>query len=103
MPKLSSIKIIDLVEAMLKKNAYEVIGIRPGEKLHEVMIPREEARNCIEVNNKYIITPQLSWWNKKNFDSKVRKSGKKVSDEFEYISNKNKKWLSVMQLKKIAK
>lgn len=102
-PKLSSIKIIDLVEAMLKKNAFEVIGIRPGEKLHEVMIPREEARNCIEVNNKYIITPQLSWWNKKNFDRKVKKGSKKVSDEFEYISNKNKNWLSVMQLKKIAK
>ena len=44
-PKLSSIKIVDLVEAMFKKNQYDIIGIRPGEKLHEVMIPKEEARN----------------------------------------------------------
>ena len=99
-PKLSSIKIIDLVEAMLKKNAYEEVGIRAGEKLHEVMIPKEESRNCIEINNKYIITPQLSWWNKTAFENKVRKNSKKVPDEFEYISNKNKKWLSVKQLKK---
>ena len=99
-PKLPSIKIVDLVEAMLKKNAYEEVGIRAGEKLHEVMIPKEESRNCIEINNKYIITPQLSWWNKTAFENKVRKNSKKVPDEFEYISNKNKKWLSVKQLKK---
>ena len=99
-PKLPSIKIVDLVEAMLKKNAYEEVGIRAGEKLHEVMIPKEESRNCIEINNKYIITPQLSWWNKTAFENKVRKNSKKGPDEFEYISNKNKKWLSVKQLKK---
>ena len=78
------------------------MGIRAGEKLHEVMIPKEESRNCIEINNKYIITPQLSWWNKTAFENKVRKNSKKVPDEFEYISNKNKKWLSVKQLKKIS-
>lgn len=101
-PKLPSIKIIDLVEAMLKKNAYEIVGIRAGEKLHEVMIPKEEARNCIEIGKKYTIVPQLSWWNKKNFDLKVEKKGNKVSDDFEYTSDKNNDWLSVKQLKKIA-
>ena len=101
-PKLPSIKIIDLVEAMLKKNQYEIIGIRPGEKLHEVMIPKEEARNCIDIGNKYIIVPRLSWWNRKNLDQKIRKSGKTVANDFEYISNSNKKWLSVNQLKKIV-
>lgn len=101
-PKLPSIKIIDLVEAMLKKNAYEIVGIRAGEKLHEVMIPKEEARNCIEIGKKYTIIPQLSWWNKKSFDLKVEKKGNKVSDDFEYTSDKNNDWLSVKQLKKIA-
>ena len=57
----------------LKKMHYEIIGIRAGEKLHEVMIPKEEARNCIDINNKYIIVPQLSWWNKKTFENKVEK------------------------------
>ena len=41
------------------------------------MIPKEESRNCIEINNKYIITPQLSWWNKTAFENKVRKIAKK--------------------------
>ena len=101
-PKLPSIKITDLVEAMLEKSQYNVIGIRPGEKLHEVMIPNEEARNCIQIQNKYIIVPRLSWWNRKNLDQKIRKSGKAVSVDFEYVSNKNSKWLNVSQLKKIV-
>ena len=101
-PKLSSIKIVDLVEAMFKKNQYDIIGIRPGEKLHEVMIPKEEARNCIDIANKYIIVPRLSWWNRKNLDQKIRKLGKEVPDDFEYVSNRNKDWLSVNHLKKIV-
>ena len=101
-PKLPSIKITDLVEAMLEKSQYNVVGIRPGEKLHEVMIPNEEARNCIQIQNKYIIVPRLSWWNRKNLDQKIRKSGKAVSVDFEYVSNKNSKWLNVSQLKKIV-
>ena len=101
-PKLPSIKIVDLVEAMLKKNQYEIIGVRPGEKLHEVMIPKEEARNCIDVGNKYIIVPRLSWWNRKNLDLKIRKLGKAVPFNFEYVSHNNKSWLSVSQLKKIV-
>ncbi len=101
-PKLPSIKIVDLVEAMLRKNQYEIIGVRPGEKLHEVMIPKEEARNCIDIGNKYIIVPRLSWWNRKNLDHKIRKLGKAVPLDFEYVSNNNKSWLSVNQLKKIV-
>ena len=101
-PKLPSIKITDLVEAMLKKNQYDIVGVRPGEKLHEVMIPREEARNCIQIGNKYIIVPRLSWWNRKNLDKKIRKLGKAVLPDFEYVSNKNTKWLKASQLKKIV-
>tara|TARA_X000000950_G_C13918380_1_gene662087 strand:- start:4591 stop:5598 length:1008 start_codon:yes stop_codon:yes gene_type:complete len=101
-PKLRSIKIVDLVEAMLAEKAYKVVGIRAGEKLHEVMIPKEEARNCIDIGKKFIIVPQLSWWNKKNFDTKLKKISKKVSKDFEYTSDKNKSWLSVKQLKKLV-
>ena len=68
----------------------------------KVMIPNEEARNCIQIQNKYIIVPRLSWWNRKNLDQKIRKSGKAVSVDFEYVSNKNSKWLNVSQLKKIV-
>ena len=54
-PKLPSIKIIDLANVMAGKNNYRVIGIRTGEKLHEVMIPREESLNCIDMETYYII------------------------------------------------
>ena len=67
------------------------------------MIPQEEARNCIEMKDKYIITPQLYWWNRKDLDKKIKEAGKRVKDDFEYTSNKNKNWLSVRELKKIVK
>ena len=102
-PKLPSVKIIDLVEAMLGKKSYKIIGIGAGEKLHEVMIPKEEARNCIETPNKYIIIPQLSWWDRKKLDADIRKKGKSVPEFFEYTSNKNTKWLSILELKKLLK
>ena len=57
MPKLPSIKIIDIIPLLGEKLDYEVTGIRPGEKLHEVMIPEEETRNCIDMGNYYIIQP----------------------------------------------
>ena len=102
-PKLPSIKIIDIVEAILGEKSYEIIGIGAGEKLHEVMIPKEEARNCIEVRDKYIIMPQLSWWDRKDLNASIKKNGKGVPDFFEYTSDKNTKWLSVLEIKKLLK
>ncbi|MBF96458.1 MAG: UDP-N-acetylglucosamine 4,6-dehydratase (inverting) [Alphaproteobacteria bacterium MarineAlpha9_Bin4] len=99
--KIPSIKIVDLVESLYKKNAFEIVGVRPGEKLHEIMIPQEESRNCIEMKDKYIITPQLSWWNRKDLDRKIKANGKKVPVNFEYTSDKNDKWLDVVKLKKL--
>ncbi|MDC3057468.1 UDP-N-acetylglucosamine 4,6-dehydratase (inverting) [Alphaproteobacteria bacterium] len=101
--KIPSIKITDIVECLLKKGAYEVVGIRPGEKLHEIMIPQEESRNCIEMKDKYIITPQLSWWNRKDLDKKIKKDGKKVPINFEYTSDKNNNWLDSLKLMQILK
>ena len=79
----------------------KIIGIRPGEKLHEIMIPQEESRNCIEMKDKYIITPQLSWWDRKDLDKKIKEIGKKVPANFEYTSDKNDNWLDAIKLKKI--
>ena len=68
-PKLPSIKILDLITAFVGKNNYNVIGIRPGEKLHEVMIPMEESLNCIDMNNFYNATPntQVAYENVSKF------------------------------------
>jgi len=73
-PKLPSIKILDLVTAFVGENNYNVIGIRPGEKLHEVMIPREESLNCIDMKEYYIIQPMFYWWNNEILKKKYRKN-----------------------------
>ena len=54
-PKLPSIKIVDLITAMAGDNNYKIVGIRPGEKLHEVMIPTEESLNCIDMEKYYSV------------------------------------------------
>ena len=100
-PKLPSVKIVHIVEAMLGKGLYEVIGIRPGEKLHEIMIPKEEARNCIELKEKYIIEPSFSWWDKKESKILYSSKAKKVDENFEYSSDKNTDWLNVQSIKKL--
>ena len=93
-PKLASLKIIDLVTAMSGKDNYKVIGIRPGEKLHEVMIPREESLNCIDMQDYYIIQPMFSWWNTDTLKMNLGKVGTTVSDSFEYSSDTNHHWLT---------
>ena len=102
-PKLPSIKIVDLITAMAGENNYEIVGIRPGEKLHEVMIPTEESLNCIDMEKYYIIQPMFSWWNTKKLEQVIGEKGKELSDSFEYSSKTNKNWLNVEEIKKIIK
>jgi len=95
-PKIPSMKIIDLAKAVAPKCNIEVIGIRAGEKLHEVLITEEDGRNTIAYNGMYVIMPNYSWWERKNY-----KTGKKLPENFTYTSNNNKRWLNVDDLKKI--
>ena len=100
-PKLPSIKMIDLIEILAGRGNFDLIGIRPGEKLHEVMVPKEESLNCVDFGDCYVITPMFSWWDDKDFKSNVGKKGKKVSESFEYASNKNTEWVNIDQIKKL--
>ena len=100
-PKLPSIKILDLVKAFGNNYKYEVIGLRPGEKIHEVMIPQEESRNSIDMGDHYVIQPSLAWWNTSNFNKKIKNIGKLTKEAFEYSSDTNTKWLSVDEIKNI--
>ena len=93
-PKLPSVKMLDIVPLILPSGKYEVIGIRPGEKLHEIMIPYEESRNCVDMGDYYILQPTHHWWNVEAFNKKVRQRGKIVSEAFEYSSRTNDWWLS---------
>ena len=81
-PKCPSIKITDLAK-MLKKNVlFKTIGLRPGEKIHEVLCPQEDARNTIEFKTFYIIQPTINYGRKKNY--------KIISNKEKWASNKNK-------------
>jgi len=95
-PKIPSMKIVDLAKAVAPECEIKIIGIRPGEKLHEVLITEEEGRNSVMYNGMYVIMPNYSWWERQNYDI-----GEKLSDGFIYTSNNNDEWLTVDDLTKI--
>jgi UDP-N-acetylglucosamine 4,6-dehydratase len=99
-PKLPSVKITDLIPLMGEGLKYEVVGIRAGEKLHEIMIPLEESRNVIDLGPYYVIQPAFNWWNTEEFLDKVRKSktARAIEEPFEYASNTNTWWLQGHEL-----
>ena len=103
-PKISSYKILDLAKAISLKSKVKIIGIRPGEKIHEEMISSEESINAVEYKNFYVIVPN-SKYNSINIDKyiKIFKEGKKVEDNFNYSSNNNTKFLKVKELSKLIK
>jgi len=104
-PKIPSIRIVDLVEAMSGCKDFELIGIRPGEKLHEVMVPEEMAHHSIEFDDHFVITPAITFFDGKvdYTQNKLNEHGKTVTDKFEYHSGTNPHFLSVQELMALDK
>jgi UDP-N-acetylglucosamine 4,6-dehydratase len=104
-PKIPSVRITDLVEAMSGSKEFEEIGIRPGEKMHEIMVPEEMARHTTEFHDHYVISPAITFFDETiQYDKNaIGESGKKVADNFEYHSGTNPTFLSVEQLKALDK
>src|SRR4030042_294686 len=98
-PKIPSMNIMDLAKAIAPKCKTEIIGIRPGEKLHEVMVPRDEARMTIEFDKFYIIQPKFRFFEHRFKSNK----GKAVPEDFEYNSGTNTWWLTVEELREMIK
>lgn len=96
--KIPSMKIVDLAKAMAPDIALKEVGIRPGEKIHEMMISREDARNTIELDNYYIIEPEFDW--RGEIAGKLV-AGKPVDKNFEYHSGNNTEWLSIEQMRNL--
>ncbi len=90
-PKIPSMKITDLVNAMCSECEYEVVGIRPGEKLHETLISEDEGRNTIDMGDVYIILPQFVF---KEIEFDKYSAHTKMPDGFSYRSDKNNQWLN---------
>ncbi|MDY6954863.1 MAG: polysaccharide biosynthesis protein, partial [Thermodesulfobacteriota bacterium] len=96
-PKIPSMKIIDLAGVVAPECAIEVIGIRPGEKLHETLITEEDGRNTVSFNGMYVIMPNYSWWERENY-----KDGKALPPGFVYTSDSNAHWLTKKDLERIV-
>jgi len=95
--KIPSMKVTDIALAIAPEAKHEIIGIRPGEKLHEQMISSEDSKNSYEYSDYYKILPDINEWMK---DKKRIKNGKKVTNGFVYTSENNLEWMSKQQLKK---
>ncbi|BCN32517.1 UDP-N-acetylglucosamine 4,6-dehydratase (inverting) [Anaeromicropila herbilytica] len=95
--KIPSFRIDDLAYAMLPNAKLREIGIREGEKLHEVMITKDDSRSTYEYEKHFIIYPHFEWW---NFEKHFTSGGKLVEDGFEYNSGTNREWLSKEDLER---
>jgi UDP-N-acetylglucosamine 4,6-dehydratase len=98
-PKIASMKLLDLAEAIAPGCKHEFIGLRPGEKLHEVLVPRDEAPWCMEFDDYYVIQPSQLWW---NTEMMLNRGGKPVSPDFRYRSDTNDKWFTKEQILELA-
>jgi UDP-N-acetylglucosamine 4,6-dehydratase len=99
-PKIPSVRVTDLAKAIAPNLPTHVIGIRPGEKLHEVMCPRDDSHLTIEFDSYFVISPSISFFDKTIDFEKSRngKVGRPVDDSFEYSSNINDHFLTVPEI-----
>lgn len=96
-PKIPSMNILDLAAAIAPGCPVDNIGIRPGEKLHEVLLGEDEARDAIELDDMFVVEPSHPWWN-----ADAWPGGRRPVEGYRYASDSNTEWLTVDQLKAFA-
>lgn len=96
-PKIPSMKIIDLANVVAPEAKKNIIGIRPGEKLHEVLLTEDESRHTLEFDKYFIVEPEHAFWGKTSHPN-----GRPLPDEFRYTSENNTLWLTNEQLRHIV-
>lgn len=97
-PKIPSMRVVDLAQALAPGCRVERIGIRPGEKLHEVLISDDEARHTVELDDMFVVTPPGALWFGHAWDGR----GRALSEGYRYSSDGNDRWLSVDQIRGIV-
>jgi UDP-N-acetylglucosamine 4,6-dehydratase len=97
-PKIPSMKVIDLAKAIAPKAEVKIIGIRPGEKLHEVLISEDEARHTVELEKMFVVQPAEALW----FGYGWQEKGTLLADGFHYSSDNNSEWLDIGGIKKFV-
>ena len=101
-PKIPSMRISDLAAAIAPECRQEIVGIRPGEKLHEMMIPRDEARSTLEFDGFYILQPSMQMWGESLSPVYGGQTGRPVADDFEYVSDQNELWVTAKDFEEMA-
>jgi UDP-N-acetylglucosamine 4,6-dehydratase (inverting) len=96
-PRIPSMRIVDLAEAVAPGCQIEVVGIRPGEKLHETMVSCDEARHAVGTRDRYVIKPEYAWR-----EAGAAMQGDPLPAGFEYTSDKNDRWLTIAQLRNMV-
>ena len=96
-PKIPSMNIMDLAEAVAPKCETQVIGIRPGEKLHEALVSEDEGHHALEFDDRFVIQPMHPWWKVDDMPE-----GKKLPEGFKYTSDTNPEELSIEELKELV-
>ena len=100
-PKIPSMKIMDVAKAVAPDCRTEIIGIRPGEKLHEIMITPDDAWNTVELDRYYVIQPAADWWDSKVYTNDMH--ARQVPDGFQDSSDRNTEWMSADDLRALLK
>jgi len=102
-PKIPSMRVVDLASAMAPDLPHKIIGIRPGEKLHEEMVPLETGRDTVEFDDHYVILPSYKYFKDVNyFENNLGEKGAHAPEGFEYSSDTNPEFLTVEDLKQYA-
>ncbi len=95
-PKIPSMRVTDIAEALAPGVQRRVVGIRPGEKLHEVMVTEDEARHAFDLGDRFVILPQRATWRRTDPD------GERLPDGFRYASDANDRWVTHEELREMA-
>jgi UDP-N-acetylglucosamine 4,6-dehydratase len=99
-PKIPSMRMTDLAKAMAPSLPHKIVGIRPGEKLHEVMVTEDDSRSTVELADRYVIEPSFHWWKRRSF---ADDGASRVADGFRYASDTNTQWLDVDGLNRMLR
>src|SRR6266852_712035 len=95
-PRIPSMRLLDLAETIAPGCEIEYIGIRPGEKLHEVLVSDDESRNTLETEEMFVIQPTHPWWKSENWVH-----GRRLPEGFRYSSDTNERWLTRRELEEL--
>ena len=95
-PKIPSMKVTDVARAIAPACKIEYVGIRPGERLHEVLISQDEARQTLEMKDMFLIKPNHAWW-----DDSAGYGGKPLAEGFSYTSDNNSQWLTKQEFERL--